>query len=79
MKRRMFIYTLFIFTICLVGCSKTYNIKNNSGETIITKCNNKPFTEDEIDEVYKNMDYNKTAISIDGKEIIIYKTKQFED
>lgn len=73
MKKYLFILTL-VFISFSVGCQKdNLNITDNDEYTIIQKADKEAFTNEELNEIYESMDYENSAVSVDGKEIYIYK------
>ncbi|WP_195515661.1 hypothetical protein [Paraclostridium bifermentans] len=72
--RKFLLISTLIFIFFSVGCSKdSLNIINNDEGTIIQKTDNRAFTDEELEEIYDNIDYENSAISVDGKVIYIYK------
>ena len=71
--RKIIIGLIFCVVLSMIGCEEndlTY-IKTE-GEIKISKQDNTEFTDKELDELFEDIGFENSAVSVDGKTVYVY-------
>ena len=71
--RKVIIGLMFCMILSVIGCeenSLTYIKKE--GEIQIIKADNTEFTDKELDELFEDIGFENSAVSVDGKTVYVY-------
>lgn len=75
--RKVIIGLMFCMILSVIGCeenSLTYIKKE--GEIQIIKADNTEFTDKELDELFEDIDFENSAVSVDGKTVYVYTNQK---
>lgn len=75
--RKVIIGLMFCMILSVIGCeenSLTYIKKE--GEIQIIKADNTEFTDKELDELFEDINFENSAVSVDGKTVYVYTNQK---
>lgn len=75
--RKVIIGLMFCMVLSVIGCeenSLTYIKKE--GEIQIIKADNTEFTDKELDELFEDINFENSAVSVDGKTVYVYTNQK---
>ena len=75
--RKIIIGLIFCIALSVIGCEEnnlTYIKKE--GEIQIIKADNTEFTDKELDELFEDINFENSAVSVDGKTVYVYTNQK---
>lgn len=75
--RKVIIGLMFCIVLSILGCEENSLIYiKKEGEIQITKVNDTEFTDKELEELFEKINFENSAVSVDGKTVYVYTNQK---